>query len=468
MRSERGMRAMTGKVKRKENKRMNRKLMMMAGGAGLLCAGMVFANDGPEVVRDGAVLGYWQFNDSTFKKDSSVWGNDITADFPNGMSGVAGGTAAFGYDGSGYLNIVGKPKTVSVSIAKAPAFNNTTAPYFTLVERFKSSKAYATSSKTTTDDCLNDTTRWHFLAARYQVGGASKPTYSSYSYMFCCDPDLLWNGTDFWKADERPEDSANSVAKIPLSVSGTTVAIGGYVGTTSYSYEGALDDVIVINRMLTKSEITRCFLTGETYVYPNGTPSFVSASGWSSNEGSINFKPGDIPRQAYIVDGGKTITQGATATFGGDGFTGSLTLGRLEPLMNRVANPNSVIVEASAGNLVQNSVNTTITIGDLRLRKGRVTSSSDGQTLVATKLEVVAPLECPYEINVSSGMYTVAGAASGDGWLKKTGAGTLDLTGLTGAAKVVVTEGKVLAGPNVTVTYDLEEDRGAVPVLMAE
>ena len=54
------------------------------------------------------------------------------------------------------------------------------------------------------------------------------------------------------------------------------------------------------------------------------------------------------------------------------------------------------------------------------------------------------------------------------GSLLKTGAGTLDLMGLAGAVKVIVTEGKVLAGPNVTVTYDLEEDRGAVPVLMAE
>ena len=72
--------------------------------------------------------------------------------------------------------------------------------------------------------------------------------------------------------------------------------------------------------------------------------------------------------------------------------------------------------------------------------------------------------------NLPPGVYTItsANAVTGDGWLKKTGAGTLDLTGLTGAAKVVVTEGKVLAGPNVTVTYDLEEDRGAVPVLMVE
>lgn len=445
-----------------------RKAIVLTAGLGLALMG--FANDGPEVIRDKAVLGYWQFNDPTFKKDSSPWGNDITADFPSGMSGVASGVAAYGYDGSGYLNIVGSRKTVSVSIAKASAFNNTTRPYFTLVERFKSSKAYATSYKSTTDDCLNDTTRWHFLAARYQVGGSSKPTYSSYSYMFCCDPDLLWKGTDFWntKDNGRPEDSSDSLAKIPLSVSGTTVTIGGYVGTTSYAYEGALDDVIVVNRMMAKPEITRLFLTGETYVYPNGTPSFDSSSGWSSNEGSINFKPGDIPGQAYIVDGGMTITQGATATFGGDGFTGSLTMGRLEPLMNRVANPNAVLVAASAGNLAHNTANTTITIGDLRLRKGKITSGAAGQTLVATKLEVVAPTDAPYEIAVGSGTYTVTGSASGDGWMKKTGAGTLDLTGLTGAAKVIVTEGKVLAGPNVTVSYDLAEDRGAVPVLMVE
>ena len=72
------------------------------------------------------------------------------------------------------------------------------------------------------------------------------------------------------------------------------------------------------------------------------------------------------------------------------------------------------------------------------------------------------------EIAVASGVYAISGAAAGAGSLLKTGAGTLDLTGLTGSAKVIVTEGKVLAGPNVMVTYDLEEDRGTVPVLMAE
>ena len=108
-----------------------------------------------------------------------------------------------------------------------------------------------------------------------------------------------------------------------------------------------------------------------------------------------------------------------------------------------------------------------MTIGDLRLNCGKITASA-GTTLAATKLTVNATEANPYEINVASGTYAVTGAASGDGWMKKTGAGTLDLTGLTGAAKVVVTEGRVLAGPNVTVTYDLEEDRGAVPVMMAE
>lgn len=452
-----------------------RKAMVLTAGLGLALMG--FANDGPEVIRDKAVLGYWQFNDPTFKKDSSPWGNDITASFPTDMSGIDSGMSDNGYDGTGYLHIQGGKDAsfgsatatkVSVSLsADTPAYNGTKKPYCTIVSRFRSARTYTGS--TSTANILNDTSgKWHFVAARYQVGGSSKPTYSSYSYMMCCDPDLLWNGTDFWntKDNGRPEEGSNSMPTMPVSISGKTVTIGGSAGAAKYAYRGDVDDVLVFNRMLTKPELTRLFLTGETYVYPNGTPSFDSSSGWSSNEGSINFKPGDIPGQAYIVDGGMTITQGATATFGGDGFTGSLTMGRLEPLMNRVANPNAVLVAASAGNLAHNTANTTITIGDLRLRKGKITSGAAGQTLVATKLEVVAPTDAPYEIAVGSGTYTVTGSASGDGWLKKTGAGTLDLTGLTGAAKVVVTEGKVLAGPNVTVTY--AEDEGAVPVLMVE
>jgi len=159
---------------------------------GALCAAVSSANDGPEVIRDGAVLGYWQFNDATFKKDSSVWGNDITDAFDTGVSGVAGGTAEHGYDGTGCLNIQGSSKSVSVSIAKAPSFNNKTSPYFTLIERFKSSKAYTGTSSEA--KILSDTKTWHFLAARYQVGGSSNPTYSSYSYMYCCDPDLPGTG----------------------------------------------------------------------------------------------------------------------------------------------------------------------------------------------------------------------------------------------------------------------------------
>ena len=110
---------------------------------------------------------------------------------------------------------------------------------------------------------------------------------------------------------------------------------------------------------------------------------------------------------------------------------------------------------------------TSVTVGDLRLNCGKITASA-GTTLTATKLTVNATAENPFEVNVDSGAYAIGGAASGRGSILKTGAGTLDLTGLTGTAKVVVTEGKVLAGPNVTVSYDLEEDRGAVPVLMVE
>jgi len=227
-------------------------------------------------------------------------------------------------------------------------------------------------------------------------------------------------------------------------VSGTTVKIGGYIGTTSYPYEGMLDDVIVVNRMMAKPELTRCFLTGETYVYAMGNPAFAAATSWSSNEGTINFKPGDIPGQAYIIDGGRTMSQNATATFGGDGFTGSLTLGRVEPLMNRVTSPNTVLVAASAGNFIHQTANTTVTFADLRLRKGTLSSTADGQTLAVAQLTVSAPAAEPFGLDVASGTYSLAVAkTAGSGVLAKTGAGLLSVGSWTDSAKLRLAEGSV-------------------------
>ena len=463
---------------------MKMKYLVLCASCLALAVGVTWANDGPEVIRDKATLVFYQFNDPTnYKKDSGPWKNNITGDFPSGtgkdgvsygMYGVGSGNASNGYDGSGYLKIDGRNCTKTGWLSDtyesvkttfslvSGSFNGTTSPYFTILMRIKSDVSLGSSPAFLKE--FSDTGRWHMVATRYQVG-----TGSSNPYMSVIDPGLLWEGVDFWGNKNRPEVAGSSMKSMPFGISGAIVNVGGDIYSSSYNFRGAMDDLVIVNRMMTKWEITRFFLTGETYVYSDGDPSFAAASGWSSNkEGDPKFKPGDIPGQAYIVDGGMTITQGATATFGGDGFTGSLTMGRLEPLMNRVANPNAVLVAASAGNLAHNTANTTITIGDLRLRKGKITSGAAGQTLAATKLEVVAPTDAPYEIAVGSGTYTVTGSASGDGWLKKTGTGTLDLRGLTGAAKVVVTEGKVLAGPNVTVSYDLEEDRGAVPVLMVE
>ena len=174
-----------------------------------------------------------------------------------------------------------------------------------------------------------------------------------------------------------------------------------------------------------------------------------------------------MPGAAYIVDDNKTMTQDGTATFGADVANRvSLTLGRKAPLT--FIDGNTEVTKQTAGNFNHSSAGT-LTFYDLRLVNGKFTGVAGG-ALNTTLLDIDTPSGSAFEFNVASGTYAIssANAVTGNGILKKTGAGTLDLTGLAGAAKVVVTEGKVLAGPNVTVTYDLEEDRGAVPVLMAE
>ena len=406
-----------------------RKAMVVAGSLGLLCAGGAWANDGPDVIKDKALIGYWQFNDSTFKKDSGPWGNDIAVGFPSGMSGVASGTAGAGYDGSGYLHIAGgsssDPIKINVDTLKAPAWNNRTSPYYTILARFKSSKSYASSSKTTTDDCMNDTSKWHLLAARYQVGGK---TGSDYAYMFCCDPDLYWKGTPFWSNSNRPEDGSDSLATLPVSVSSGRVTIGGNIASGSYFYEGDLDDVVVVNRMMAKDEITRFFLTGETYVYAKNHVGFDFAKNWSSNEGSINFKPGDIPGQAYLVENGKTVTNSMSAAvseFGGTGFTGSISLGRKsgESLFNRVGGTN--LLDSTAGTFTQVGDGTTVTIGDLRVRRGTINFSGDNQTLRVRSLTVLPTSPCNVEKEGAVCMLDAGGVVSGGGCLRKQGAGTL-------------------------------------------
>ena len=442
-----------------------RKAIVLTAGLGLALMG--FAEP---AIKDRSVLGWWRF-DSEGEKDVSGYGGG-SYDLGTGVYAQRIGSGS--YNGSGYVNINTKAKTFTATLANEAAglfHGSTTVPYYTFVMRFRGDKnmaklpdAYKSIlgyeivgyKEAHFGQLANDHDHWHQVALRYQKGMG---TNSDYAYMAVCDYNI---------GDQYPAEAASNDVDFPLKVDGVTLKIGGNMQSSSYPYYGDVDEVMVVNRMLSKTELTRLYQTGETYVYPVGSqPGYSSETDWSSNEVNWKPKPGDMPGAAYIVDDNKTMTQGGTATFGANVANQvSLTLGRKAPLT--FVDGNTEVTKQAAGNFTHSSAGA-LTFYDLRLVNGKFAGVAGG-ALNTTLLDIDTPSGSTFEINVPSGVYTItsANAVTGDGTLKKTGAGMLDLTGLTGAAKVVVTEGKVLVGPNVTVAYDLEEDRGAVPVLMVE
>ena len=430
---------------------------------------------GEPAIKDGSVIGFWRYNGGAAADrlaDSSGYGNPMS-ELSSGAS-----TAETGGLTGGCLTLVKNTTTKAMIAAEGtPTYNGTqTYPYYTLAMRFKSGGTISSSwfLDSRLKAVLNDTTSWHFAAQRYQP---DQITYSDNAYMVVLDPryrdsDLHWinaDGTDEEDKDKdsrRPLELASTDSGFLMTASAQDVTFCGEL--KGQAWWGDVDDAMVINRMLSKRELARLNFTGETFIYCySGNPNFAAASGWSSWEGSYNPKPGDVPGAAYLVDNGLTMTQGGTATFGvSTDNKVSLTLGRKAQLTFPCG--TETVTKGVMGNFNHSSAGT-LTFYDLRLVNGKFTGVAGG-ALNATLLDIDAPSGSMFEINLASGTYAIssANAVTGNGILKKTGAGTLDLTGLAGAAKVVVTEGKVLAGPNVTVTYDLEEDRGAVPVLMAE
>ena len=440
-----------------------------------LCASTAWAK--PKIL-DGSLVGWWRFdNPSNYKEDSSGYGSSIGTEIPS--SGIVTKSEDGGYQGGKITLEKGKSITATLS-SVAPTIPGTSMPYYTLTTRFKSGGTIVSGSGEPYS-VINDTQNWHFGAVRYQndknSGGPN--TGAQLPYATILDPryrdsDNNWitPSGDIADGDHRPLEMTSDNAAFFVSYGDRTVQIGGsltfktWIFSNTYAYYGGIDEVMVFSRMLSKRELTRLRYTGETFVYCcSGNPNFASASGWSCVEGSYSYAPGGAFGVAYLVDDNKTMTQGGSATFGANVANQvSLTLGRKAPLT--FVDGNTEVTKQAAGNFNHGSAGT-LTFYDLRLVNGKFTGVAGG-ALNTTLLDIDTPSGSAFEINVPSGAYTItsANAVTGDGTLKKTGEGTLDLTGLTGAAKVVVTEGKVLAGPNITVVY--AEDEGAVPVLMVE
>ena len=435
--------------------------MVLAGGVGLALVGF-----GADVAPEGAVVGWWKFDDAANPgKDSSEYGNDLSE--LNNASCVAKDT---GYTNRGYYNDSG-----CLEVASAGGTYSGTAKFvwdmtkgYTYLMRVRTGVSVelswieelaADTQMKNLVDMLNDNGGWHVLSYRYdpaKVTGSGSFCYS----LFGDDP----NAATAARASVDADDASTFLIAPDVKIGGSVTAKTKYASKT-ISYKGYIDDAVAVARTMSKSEIQAYMKTGEfnPFLRSDNDVSFNAADGWSCNDTehvALGYGPHNLPGADFQVYGGRTIK--ATSAHAGTTFGGhSLSIGRTAPLADLSTGTQ---VSSADGNFVQQA---SVTIPDLRLNCGKITASA-GTTLAATKLTVNATTGNPFEIAVASGVYAISGAAAGAGSLLKTGAGTLDLMGLAGAVKVIVTEGKVLAGPNVTVTYDLEEDRGAVPVLMAE
>lgn len=425
-----------------------------------LCASTAWAR--PKIL-DRSVFGHWTFNDGASSADVSGWDGSAFTVKSGAMSFKDSGS----FDGSGYLDITSSG-SATATLGGGNALSDTS--YQTVFARYKSNCSVSTSFLSGSEkefvSKLNDKANWHFCTLRYQGAKSAAGTYGSTTWRSAIDPaDEAW-----WSSSPRSDVGNDSKILIPASVSGSAVTVGGSIGVGSKTtdYKGSIDEVVIVGRLMGLAEISHYYQTGETFVYPTTTtPSFAAATGWSSVENNWKPKPGDMPGAAYVIDGGKTLSQNATATFGGDTSKKiSLTLGRLAPLVNRLT--SATIVANTQGNFSQGA-GTAITFYDLRLNDGTYTAG--GSSLTTTLLDVDAPASEPFTLAVAGDFALNVGEdTTGSGVLAKTGAGKLTVNKWTGTAKLRLAEGFIntprLDGyTSGTVIVDEASVAGGVPTV---
>ena len=419
------------------------KLKYLVLGASCLALGASTAWAKPKIL-DGSVIGHWTFDDGAASADVSGYEGGTV---PVPGSTVGSLESSDGYKGSGYL-LLESGKSIAVSYGEnAPAFNGTTSPFHTFVARFRSSNSRMVgSSSSNHPEIFNDTSGWHYLVYRY-----SKKLTSGYNEVVVADPqyyeDNNWYAGDNSSSDtSRPEftyDYGSVSIPIAVDASGKKVTIGGKVkvGLSSTSVAGGFDDVMVINRMLTKREMTRVYQTGETYIYPITAPSFTGDKCWSSYEGKDSSTyyaptPGQVIGAAYLIDNGYTLSCSGGVFGGSVDKHVSLTVGRLSTFSYTVP-VGRIVSPKVAGVFEQTGADSSAVFYDLRLNDGTITANADGQSLTTTLLDVEASVAKPFSVSVGSGQtytFNAGGQVTGSGVLAKTGSGKLVLNNFTAAA----------------------------------
>ena len=441
-----------------------------------------FAGDYDSVVDD-SVVGYWRFNDpNDYGKDSSGHGSRIVQ-WNNGASG--GGVSGDWSRGGGCLELPRKgkgttssPYTYGTAVATLTSGKtldmSRTSPGWTVATWVRGSEDLRKSFgltlglaglgpdtkvfKTAVEDG-----KWHPLVIVFRPGNNTE------YYRVYVDGFDSWTVKDI-TAGENNDSPGHPAWQIPLSVSasGDEVTLGGYLGgkvpllgEVGATFFGGLDDCIIIDRELkgggqtdkdkgepnnTNDEVFRWVQTGETFVFSKGSSAnmFYDAGNWSN---------GKVPQPglAYMIENGHEVKSAKTATFAGK----SLSVGRTEKLygIKSVGGSKEVIVDNTVGKLTQQGANTTLTIDDLVLNDGTLTSAASGQRLVGN-IRVRAATSNPFKVSVASGTYSVSGTMTGTGGISKVGSGMLDLSGLTElTAKVSLSEGALrLSSANPTLS----------------
>lgn len=443
---------------------MKMKYLVLGTACLALCASTAWAKP---TVKDRSIVGHWKFDDSSdYGKDTSGYGGTSFFFTSGQIDGSASGSGAKWTDitDTGYVKIAKKSSYSAYSASATLGSGNTIASsgYQTMAAWFRADCDSITEAgdqiQKNVIKHINDH-GWHFGAMRYHYNAS----YNSSTYWMITTDPASWSGDA--TSTTRNEVSSNSKPKFPLNVNGSEVTLGGSIGTSSYNkyYRGDIDEAIVINRMLCKTELTRMYQTGEAYIYSSGTPSFDGISGWSFTIDGTDKKcdtlktwvPGAIKQTTYLIDGQKTMTYGSgvAAYFGQSADNKvALAVGRAEVLKNRLTGADLINGNNLKGAISITTANTALSFWDLRLNAGSITANANNQSVTADMLDVEGE---PFNVSVPANCeftFNAGGKVTGDGILAKTGDGKLilndyvkgaDRVGFVDAPKVRLAEGSI-------------------------
>ena len=403
-------------------------------------------------IADNVVAGHWRFDDANNRAaDSGGSGSDIVA-LNNGAEYKTESSPRGGYL---HLPNAGSSTATATLKGNVPDLSSSTKGWTIATWIRGSSGVIKKTTAISLAIAFNQDAKafynamtdgkWHPIVVVFDPN-RDKSCYRIYVDAF--------DGEQVKEISSTEDTPGNNHWVFPVSVSGSTVTLGGRIagsgsgyGEMAADFFGDLDDCLVLDRDMREcwqgskgSEVFRWVSTGETYVYRT-TLNDGWGEGWSNKESAQ-------PGIDYMVDDGYILRIG-TGEGGSNTFPGnSMTIGRTKVLKGITevgGSADQIIVSNTKGTLNQVAKNTTYRFDRLILNDGKILSSASGQKFLNSNLIVNAneggtPFE--FEVADGAGFSLSGGTLTGDGVLAKTGAGTLNLSTLsTSSADVVLKAG---------------------------